>query len=289
MSNPGSPFQNSPFLSAPLGEKVKKRRAPPGPQKGRHLSCQNCRAGKTKCSRTFPCTTCNLRGQDCVWLDAQPSRSGHDLELEQCRQEIARLNRVVDMLYSHAIHGPPAGGAAALQGLLQPPASQSPGAFQQHQPQYSPHHPQLQAPIPVHSPNSALLSVPQVHRPPPLLTPPPSARLPTPESDIDGASYGTTASLSSSPPFPSFETMQQLPPALSTTGNSPLPHSPLFPQPAMKAAFSSQIKYQTASSSSYPSFFDISQSESGDGRGASGISFQFLAREAAVSQSWHNA
>ncbi|KAM0747934.1 hypothetical protein T439DRAFT_366178 [Meredithblackwellia eburnea MCA 4105] len=92
----------------------------PGP--GRHVSCENCRARKMRCSRTENCTSCTIRvrtpspffvseqglgdvitrlvvqGEECVWKDAIPSRTRADLDAETAQLEIERLHSVIETL-----------------------------------------------------------------------------------------------------------------------------------------------------------------------------------------------
>lgn len=45
--------------------------------RGRELTLgsqlEQCRTRKSKCSRTFPCVSCAVRGDDCIWLDTEPA------------------------------------------------------------------------------------------------------------------------------------------------------------------------------------------------------------------------
>ncbi|GAA6033877.1 hypothetical protein JCM8097_000382 [Rhodosporidiobolus ruineniae] len=65
----------------------------------RHLSCENCRIRKMKCSRQDPCLSCRMRGDTCLWVGtAPPNGSAAQDELEQSTAEVQRLKRLVDLL-----------------------------------------------------------------------------------------------------------------------------------------------------------------------------------------------
>ncbi|GAA5864917.1 hypothetical protein JCM3774_004271 [Rhodotorula dairenensis] len=64
----------------------------------RHLSCEGCRTRKSKCSRTFPCVSCAVRGDECIWLDTIPAHGILQSSLEENFAEIRRLNKVVRQL-----------------------------------------------------------------------------------------------------------------------------------------------------------------------------------------------
>ncbi|GAA6001197.1 hypothetical protein JCM10207_007456 [Rhodosporidiobolus poonsookiae] len=69
-----------------------------GGDRTRHLSCENCRIRKMKCSRQSPCLSCRMRGDECIWIGAAPNGSAEEDELEQSAAEVARLKRLVDLL-----------------------------------------------------------------------------------------------------------------------------------------------------------------------------------------------
>ncbi|GAA5999224.1 uncharacterized protein JCM10292_001681 [Rhodotorula paludigena] len=64
----------------------------------RHLSCENCRVRKMKCSRQSPCLSCRMRGDKCVWVGPAPNGSADEDELEQSQNEVNRLRKLVDLL-----------------------------------------------------------------------------------------------------------------------------------------------------------------------------------------------
>ncbi|GAA5854997.1 hypothetical protein JCM9279_005717 [Rhodotorula babjevae] len=64
----------------------------------RHLSCENCRVRKMKCSRQNPCLSCRMRGDRCVWIGQAPNGSADEDELEQSTNEVNRLKKLVDLL-----------------------------------------------------------------------------------------------------------------------------------------------------------------------------------------------
>ncbi|GAA5903023.1 hypothetical protein JCM8208_000432 [Rhodotorula glutinis] len=64
----------------------------------RHLSCENCRVRKMKCSRQSPCLSCRSRGDKCVWIGQAPNGSADEDELEQSTNEVNRLKKLVDLL-----------------------------------------------------------------------------------------------------------------------------------------------------------------------------------------------
>ncbi|BGP41917.1 hypothetical protein JCM10450v2_005992 [Rhodotorula kratochvilovae] len=64
----------------------------------RHLSCENCRVRKMKCSRQSPCLSCRMRGDKCVWIGQAPNGSADEDELERSQNEVNRLKKLVDLL-----------------------------------------------------------------------------------------------------------------------------------------------------------------------------------------------
>ncbi|BGP56953.1 hypothetical protein JCM8202_000906 [Rhodotorula sphaerocarpa] len=64
----------------------------------RHLSCQGCRTRKQKCSRTYPCVSCAVKGIECVWQDTAPTHGIIQTSLDENLSEIVRLNKVVRQL-----------------------------------------------------------------------------------------------------------------------------------------------------------------------------------------------
>ncbi|KPV71668.1 uncharacterized protein RHOBADRAFT_56501 [Rhodotorula graminis WP1] len=64
----------------------------------RHLSCENCRVRKMKCSRQSPCLSCRSRGDKCVWIGQAPNGSADEDELEASTNEVNRLKKLVDLL-----------------------------------------------------------------------------------------------------------------------------------------------------------------------------------------------
>ncbi|TNY17973.1 hypothetical protein DMC30DRAFT_82161 [Rhodotorula diobovata] len=64
----------------------------------RHLSCENCRVRKMKCSRQSPCLSCRLRGDQCIWVGQAPNGSADEDELERSQDEVNRLKKLVDLL-----------------------------------------------------------------------------------------------------------------------------------------------------------------------------------------------
>ncbi|GAA5886186.1 hypothetical protein JCM16303_004454 [Sporobolomyces ruberrimus] len=75
----------------------KKKRGPPADGR-RHLSCENCRIRKMRCSRTEPCLACRMRGDECVWIGAAPNGSANEDEVEATGMEVNRLKKLVDLL-----------------------------------------------------------------------------------------------------------------------------------------------------------------------------------------------
>ncbi|KPV71671.1 uncharacterized protein RHOBADRAFT_56504 [Rhodotorula graminis WP1] len=64
----------------------------------RHQSCEGCRRRKMKCSRTMPCIACEVRGQNCVWLDSKPTHGLLQPSLHETQAEIVRLEKVIKQL-----------------------------------------------------------------------------------------------------------------------------------------------------------------------------------------------
>ncbi|GAA5876959.1 hypothetical protein JCM1840_007082 [Sporobolomyces johnsonii] len=64
----------------------------------RHLSCENCRIRKMKCSRQAPCLSCRMRGDECIWVGPAPNGSADEDELESSQTEVNRLKKLVDLL-----------------------------------------------------------------------------------------------------------------------------------------------------------------------------------------------
>ncbi|GAA6050601.1 hypothetical protein JCM3770_001482 [Rhodotorula araucariae] len=64
----------------------------------RHLSCENCRVRKMKCSRQSPCLSCRMRGDKCIWIGQAPNGSADEDELERSQNEVNRLKKLVDLL-----------------------------------------------------------------------------------------------------------------------------------------------------------------------------------------------
>ncbi|GAA5903029.1 hypothetical protein JCM8208_000434 [Rhodotorula glutinis] len=64
----------------------------------RHQSCEGCRKRKMKCSRTIPCIACEVRGQNCIWLDSKPTHGLLQPSLHETRAEIVRLEKVIKQL-----------------------------------------------------------------------------------------------------------------------------------------------------------------------------------------------
>ncbi|GAA5961720.1 hypothetical protein JCM3765_000488 [Sporobolomyces pararoseus] len=69
-----------------------------GPEVRKHLSCENCRIRKMRCSRTSPCLSCKMRGDECVWIGAAPNGTANEDEVEATQMEVNRLKRLVDLL-----------------------------------------------------------------------------------------------------------------------------------------------------------------------------------------------
>ncbi|GAA5902700.1 Zn(II)2Cys6 transcription factor domain-containing protein [Sporobolomyces salmoneus] len=76
---------------------TKRRKGPPADGR-RHLSCENCRIRKMRCSRTSPCLSCKMRGDECVWVGAAPNGNANEDEVEQTQMEVNRLKKLVDIL-----------------------------------------------------------------------------------------------------------------------------------------------------------------------------------------------
>ncbi|GAA6016467.1 hypothetical protein JCM11491_002424 [Sporobolomyces phaffii] len=77
----------------------KMRKGPGPPFDGRrHLSCENCRIRKMRCSRTSPCLSCKMRGDECVWVGAAPNGTANEDEVEATQSEVNRLKKLVDLL-----------------------------------------------------------------------------------------------------------------------------------------------------------------------------------------------
>ncbi|GAA5864913.1 hypothetical protein JCM3774_004270 [Rhodotorula dairenensis] len=64
----------------------------------RHLSCENCRMRKMRCSRQSPCLSCRMRGDECVWVGTPPGGVAEEDELKSTNDEIERLKKLVDLL-----------------------------------------------------------------------------------------------------------------------------------------------------------------------------------------------
>ncbi|ORY47571.1 hypothetical protein BCR35DRAFT_356197 [Leucosporidium creatinivorum] len=64
----------------------------------RAVSCENCRRRKMKCSRTFPCASCDMRDEECIWKEGTAPAPAGDTELEAAHNEVRRLRKLVDML-----------------------------------------------------------------------------------------------------------------------------------------------------------------------------------------------
>ncbi|GAA5988856.1 hypothetical protein JCM5350_000986 [Sporobolomyces pararoseus] len=69
-----------------------------GPEGRKHLSCENCRIRKMRCSRTSPCLSCKMRGDECVWIGAAPNGTANEDEVEATQIEVNRLKKLVDLL-----------------------------------------------------------------------------------------------------------------------------------------------------------------------------------------------
>ncbi|GAA5937556.1 Zn(II)2Cys6 transcription factor domain-containing protein [Sporobolomyces koalae] len=102
----GQPEDSSPAASATgsgngagsaegVGKKSKRGPVSDG---RRHLSCENCRIRKMRCSRTEPCLSCKMRGDECVWIGAAPNGSATEDEVEATQGEVNRLKKLVDLL-----------------------------------------------------------------------------------------------------------------------------------------------------------------------------------------------
>ncbi|GAA5977826.1 hypothetical protein JCM10908_005111 [Rhodotorula pacifica] len=64
----------------------------------RHLSCENCRMRKMRCSRQSPCLSCRMRGDECIWVGTPPGGVAEEDELKSTNDEIERLKKLVDLL-----------------------------------------------------------------------------------------------------------------------------------------------------------------------------------------------
>ncbi|GAA6063437.1 hypothetical protein JCM10212_002623 [Sporobolomyces blumeae] len=53
---------------------------------------------KMRCSRTAPCLSCKMRGDECVWIGAAPNGTANEDELEATQSEVTRLKKLVDLL-----------------------------------------------------------------------------------------------------------------------------------------------------------------------------------------------
>ncbi|GAA5977049.1 hypothetical protein JCM10908_004836 [Rhodotorula pacifica] len=99
-TDPSSPEaeQPSPARNTASTGQVKSR-AKKGNGATRHLSCENCRLRKIKCSRQSPCLTCKMRGDTCKWVGSPPAGGSNDVDaLAESNDEIKRLRRLVDAL-----------------------------------------------------------------------------------------------------------------------------------------------------------------------------------------------
>ncbi|GAA5842018.1 hypothetical protein JCM11251_001990 [Rhodosporidiobolus azoricus] len=94
------------------GSDGKERGNPANVGERRHLSCENCRIRKMKCSRTSPCLSCRMRGDECVWIGQAPNGSADEDELEQSTAEVAHLKRLVDLLLARLEEQDAQGGGA---------------------------------------------------------------------------------------------------------------------------------------------------------------------------------
>ncbi|GAA5977822.1 hypothetical protein JCM10908_005109 [Rhodotorula pacifica] len=93
----------------------------------RHLSCQGCRTRKSKCSRTFPCVSCAVRGEECIWIDTEPAHGVLQSSLEENIAEIRRLNKVVKQLQGLLIERDlRTGGGGGGNGTIYPGYMMSP-------------------------------------------------------------------------------------------------------------------------------------------------------------------
>ncbi|KAM0745892.1 hypothetical protein T439DRAFT_330256 [Meredithblackwellia eburnea MCA 4105] len=61
-------------------------------------SCQNCRLKKMRCSRTFPCGSCKMRGEECIWLGPPPHGPADSDELAASNFQVDKLRKVVQLL-----------------------------------------------------------------------------------------------------------------------------------------------------------------------------------------------
>ncbi|GAA5983502.1 hypothetical protein JCM11641_005831 [Rhodosporidiobolus odoratus] len=129
---------HSPSEDGGEGQKGKKGGAKAAPDGRRHLSCENCRIRKMKCSRQSPCLSCRMRGDECVWIGTAPNGSADEDELESSANEVARLKRLVDLLLARleeqddqngTAAATSAAGAAAVADFSPPATSTSAGHF----------------------------------------------------------------------------------------------------------------------------------------------------------------
>ena len=51
-----------------------------------------------RCSRTSPCLSCKMRGDECVWIGAAPNGTANEDEVELTQMEVNRLKKLVDLL-----------------------------------------------------------------------------------------------------------------------------------------------------------------------------------------------
>ncbi|KAH8929611.1 hypothetical protein BT69DRAFT_152683 [Atractiella rhizophila] len=59
------------------------------------VSCINCRRKKVKCDRTFPCSSCKVRGETCEWAENTKPVAESELGVHDLACEIGRLHRIV--------------------------------------------------------------------------------------------------------------------------------------------------------------------------------------------------
>ncbi|GAA5903279.1 hypothetical protein JCM6882_008125 [Rhodosporidiobolus microsporus] len=105
----------------------------------RHLSCENCRVRKMKCSRQSPCLSCRMRGDECIWIGQAPNGSADEDELESSANEVARLKRLVDLLLQRleeqdAQAGPAASDSPPASAAATPATTTTDGAYSHHPP-----------------------------------------------------------------------------------------------------------------------------------------------------------
>ncbi|GAA5845629.1 hypothetical protein JCM5353_007136 [Sporobolomyces roseus] len=132
------------------GSNKKAKRAPQAEGR-RHLSCENCRIRKMRCSRTSPCLSCKMRGDDCVWVGAAPNGSALEDDIEASAGEVNRLKKLVDLLLGRLEQQDQDVARHFPDGVLPPPgpmvysnsSSNLPPSSHSHpqHPPYDPHHP----------------------------------------------------------------------------------------------------------------------------------------------------